>query len=148
MRILPGWWRKVIIGECCLVEGGELGLNELSSERRRVRIQWVAWWMEESDIRSMFLCGWRRVRIEELSGGWRRVIIRLCCLVEGGEWELEEFPGGRRRVRIERFAWWMRKVIIGECCLEEGGEWEFNELPGGWKRVIIWEFWLVDGGKW
>ena len=29
----------MIIGECCLVEGGELGLNELSGERRRVRIQ-------------------------------------------------------------------------------------------------------------
>ena len=41
--------------------------------------------MEESDNRIMLLGGRRRVRVEELPGGWRRVIIGECCLVEEGE---------------------------------------------------------------
>jgi len=42
---------------------------------RRVRIERVAWGKEKSDKRAMLLGGRRRVRIEKLSGGWRRVII-------------------------------------------------------------------------
>ena len=52
---------------------------------RRVRIERVAWGKEKSDKRAMLLGGRRRVRIEKLSGGWRRVIIGECCLVEEGE---------------------------------------------------------------
>ena len=41
--------------------------------------------MEESDSRIMLLGGRRRVRIEELPGGWRKVILGVCFFVDGGE---------------------------------------------------------------